>query len=66
MNVDQVMEKKAKKVKQLRDQCFIIANICEKIEKLTVMSEDPRMASGNKGQEILHQGILGMVEMFLG
>jgi hypothetical protein len=49
MNVDQVMEKKAKKVKQLRDQCFIIANICEKIEKLTVMSEDPRMASGNKG-----------------
>jgi len=36
-------------VKQLKDQGFILANICEKLEKMSVMSEDPRMVQGNKG-----------------
>jgi hypothetical protein len=43
------MERKAKKIKQLKDQVFILANICEKIEKLVIMSEDPRLTQGNKG-----------------
>jgi len=46
---EQINERKAKKVKQLKDQGFILANICEKLEKMSVMSEDPRMVQGNKG-----------------
>lgn len=45
-NTPEVNEKKSLKVRNLREMCLVLANICEKLEKLVVVSEDPRMAAG--------------------
>jgi hypothetical protein len=42
-----VKAKKAK-VQNLRQMCLVLVNICEKLEKLRVMTEDPRMAGGKQ------------------
>lgn len=50
------------KVKNLEWTSLLLATLCEKLEKLVVLIEDPRM--GAKSRDIL-QAVLHLVEGFL-
>jgi len=51
------------KVRNLTEICKVLAILCEKLEKLVIISEDPRIGAG-KSKEI-DLAILGLVESFL-
>lgn len=47
----------------MKDLAYILAVICEKLEKLLVVSEDPRLASGKRNE--IQTVVLSIVENFL-
>ncbi len=60
----EVQNEKVTKVKNLNEMAFVLANICEKLEKLNIVSDDPRMGGPAKHKEILQAG-LSIVETSL-
>ena len=51
-------------MKNLSEMMLLLSIICEKLEKLEVLSEDPRVSS-NKQKDIKN-GIISIIELFLG
>ena len=45
----------------LEDQAILYALLCEKLERLQIMSEDPRL---NRGNNTVHQTVLQLVDTF--
>ncbi len=50
-------------MRNLKDLALILAVICEKLEKLMIVSEDPRIAGGKKSE--IQNAALSLVEIFL-
>jgi hypothetical protein len=42
-------ERRAAKVRNLEATSMVLAEVCEKLEKLVALSEDPRIAGGRTG-----------------
>jgi len=42
---------------------MVLADVCEKLEKLVALSEDPRMAAGRTGD--ITQTVMSIAEAFL-
>ena len=58
-----MVEKKKEKVKRLNEECMVLSIICEKLEKINQIKEDPRLVH-NK-DHLIHQTAFQILESLI-